>query len=93
MRSFLLPRKVDNPLNPAEEEEEKEEEEEDDKMESGKELETKKVATDVDPSQDPVYLKTTSVVKSIVELNTGVQMTRPEEFVDLVKVSYQYYLY
>lgn len=45
-----------------------------------------KTSKDVDPSQDAVYQKTTSVVKSIVELNTGVQIARPEEFVDLVKV-------
>ena len=49
-----------------------------------------KTASEVDPSQDQVYVKTTSVVKSIVELNTGVQMTRPEEFVDLVKVRSTY---
>ena len=49
-----------------------------------------KAASEVDPSQDQVYVKTTSVVKSIVELNTGVQMTRPEEFVDLVKVCSAY---
>lgn len=44
---------------------------------------------DQDPSQDPVYQRTTNVVKSIVELNTGVQIARPEEFVDLVKVNFR----
>ena len=43
-------------------------------------------ASKVDPSEDAVYQRTTSVVKSIVELNTGVQIAKPEEFVDLVKV-------
>ena len=38
----------------------------------------------VDPAK--VYHKTTSVVKSVIELNTGVQHAQPEEFVDLVKV-------
>lgn len=33
-----------------------------------------------------VYQRTTSVVKSIIEFNTGVQHAQPAEFVDLVKV-------
>lgn len=37
---------------------------------------------------DTVYIRTTSVVKSVIELNTGVQHAQPEEFVDLVKVSF-----
>jgi len=35
---------------------------------------------------DKVYQHTTSVVKSVIELNTGVQHAQPEEFIDLVKV-------
>ena len=35
---------------------------------------------------DEVYQHTTSVVKSVIELNTGVQHAQPEEFIDLVKV-------
>lgn len=35
---------------------------------------------------DYVYQRTTSVVKSVIELNTGVQHAKPEEFVDLVKL-------
>lgn len=42
---------------------------------------------EIDPAQDLVYQRTTNVVKSIIELNTGVQIARPEEFIDLVKVS------
>lgn len=38
------------------------------------------------PVTDVVYQHTTSVVKSVIELNTGVQHAQPEEFVDLVKV-------
>jgi len=67
---------VDNPTNQPQE----------DTMEDENKHVNSKTASEVDPSQDQVYVKTTSVVKSIVELNTGVQMTRPEEFVDLVKV-------
>ena len=55
-------------------------------MEENKENNETGVAKEQDPSQDPVYQRTTNVVKSIVELNTGVQIARPEEFVDLVKV-------
>ncbi|XP_065670459.1 focal adhesion kinase 1 isoform X3 [Hydra vulgaris] len=35
---------------------------------------------------EKVYLHTTNVVKSVIELNTGSQHAQPEEFVDLVKV-------
>jgi len=35
---------------------------------------------------DVVYQHTTSVVKSVIELNTGVQHAKPEEYVDLVKL-------
>lgn len=35
---------------------------------------------------DKVYQHTTRVVKSVIELSTGVQHAQPEEFVDLVKV-------
>ena len=76
----FLPRKVDNPLDNQPQEDTMEEE--------NQHVATNDVA-EVDPGQDQVYVKTTSVVKSIVELNTGVQMTRPEEFVDLVKVSFE----
>lgn len=41
----------------------------------------------VPPTTDIVYQHTTSVVKSVIELNTGVQHAQPEEFVDLVKVN------
>lgn len=41
----------------------------------------------VPPPTDIVYQYTTSVVKSVIELNTGVQHAQPEEFVDLVKVT------
>ena len=37
---------------------------------------------------DNVYQHTTSVVKSVIELNTGVHHAQPEEFIDLVKVSF-----
>ena len=74
----FLRHKVDNPLNQSKEEETMEHE--------NHHVNSKDVA-EVDPSQDQDDLKTTRVVKSIVELSTGVQMTRPEEFVDLVKVS------
>ena len=57
-------------------------------MEENKENEKTGVTKEQDPSQDPVYQRTTNVVKSIVELNTGVQIARPEEFVDLVKVNF-----
>lgn len=38
------------------------------------------------PGKDVVYQHTTSVVKSVIEFNTGVQHATPDEFVDLVKV-------
>ena len=38
------------------------------------------------PDKDVVYQHTTSVVKSVIEFNTGVQHATPDEFVDLVKV-------
>ena len=38
------------------------------------------------PENDIVYQHTTSVVKSVIEFNTGVQHAQPYEFVDLVKV-------
>ena len=41
---------------------------------------------DISPENDVVYQHTTSVVKSVIEFNTGVQHAQPEEFVDLVKV-------
>eukprot|EP00794_Sanderia_malayensis_P004749 gene4749-5373_t len=41
---------------------------------------------DIDPSQDPVYQRTTNVVKSIIELNTGVQIAKADDLVDLIKV-------
>lgn len=37
-------------------------------------------------AKDVVYQHTMNVVKSIIELNTGVQHAKPEEFVDLIKV-------
>ena len=43
-------------------------------------------AKEVLPENDIVYQHTTSVVKSVIEFNTGVQHAQPEEFVDLVKV-------
>ncbi|XP_066930662.1 focal adhesion kinase 1-like isoform X2 [Clytia hemisphaerica] len=43
-------------------------------------------AKEVLPANDIVYQHTTSVVKSVIEFNTGVQHAQPEEFVDLVKV-------
>ncbi|XP_065061772.1 focal adhesion kinase 1-like isoform X1 [Rhopilema esculentum] len=69
---------IDNPEPEASPEEEK--------MEEETTTKTNAPVADIDPAQDPVYHKTTSVVKSILELNTGVQIARPEEFVDLVKV-------
>jgi len=41
---------------------------------------------EISPENDVVYQHTTSVVKSVIEFNTGVQHAQPEEFVDLVKV-------
>ncbi|XP_057314339.1 focal adhesion kinase 1-like isoform X2 [Hydractinia symbiolongicarpus] len=47
---------------------------------------TKKEKQENKSTVDVVYQHTTSVVKSVIELNTGVQHAQPEEFVDLVKV-------
>ena len=77
---LFLCTQIDNPDPEASPEEEKMEEETTTKINAP--------VADIDPAQDPVYHKTTSVVKSILELNTGVQIARPEEFVDLVKVCY-----
>lgn len=73
---FCFPRKVDSPEGV----------ETESNMDGEKEVNKSQIFPEMDPSQDPVYQKTTSVVKSIVELNTGVQIARPDEFVDLVKV-------
>ena len=42
------------------------------------------------PDKDVVYQHTTSVVKSVIEFNTGVQHAQPDEFVDLVKVCFSH---
>ena len=40
---------------------------------------------------DIVYQHTTRVVKSVIELSTGVQHANPEGFIDLVKVIHLFY--
>jgi len=42
----------------------------------------------VPPDDDPIVLQTTSVVKAIMELSNKVPLSRPNQYVELVKVSW-----
>ena len=40
----------------------------------------------VPPDDDPIVLQTTAVVKSVMELSNKVPLSRPNQYVELVKV-------
>ena len=50
------------------------------------------VQHDINVDVEKVLLHTKNVVKSVIELSTGVQHAQPEEFLDLVKVIFVYQL-